>query len=624
MPEEAARAWRRLPRTVGDSLTMVRVAAPFDWVATIALQAVSALCLLVQLLALRRVLQVLVAHSDHASRSHLLFALILLGLLSAVSALSGGLANERARMMVELVRRHAMEQILDVTTSVDLCQFEDAAFNDGLIRARQDALIRPLQVVTGLFAFIQGALTSIGLLVVLAVVAPLLLPILLVGLVPVMIGLRRNGRDMHVVDRELITTDRSRWYLEDVLATPAGAKETRSFRLAEFLGPRHRALADRRVDSYRALIRRRSRRVAAVSVFGAAATTGGLALLAVMVLNGSLAAANAATAGVIVLQLTSMLRAAGAGAGQMYENMLYLRDVEVFLARARQHTHPPATAPTRAVEPLRSIRISSLNFAYPGTDRLVLKDVSLEIAQGEVVALVGRNGSGKTTLIKLLSGLYAAPPGTMFWNGQDATGIDPEDWRRRFGVVFQDFMRYELAARVNVGVGHHETEDDLEAIRQAARLADADGFLSRLVGGYETILSRAYSGGNELSIGQWQRVALARAFFSPSPVLILDEPTSALDPRVENDLLGRVRDLAGDKTVVIATHRLSSIQFVDRVLVLREGVLVEEGRHEDLMQLDGDYADLFSVQADAYRWDSGAEPVESPVVPPGPSGWEGR
>jgi ATP-binding cassette subfamily B protein len=178
--------------------------------------------------------------------------------------------------------------------------------------------------------------------------------------------------------------------------------------------------------------------------------------------------------------------------------------------------------------------------------------------------------------------------------------VAPDAWRRRFAVVFQDFVRYELSARINVAIGRHRARDDEQAVRAAASLADADGFLGALGGGYDTVLSRSYDDGAELSIGQWQRVALARAFFCEAPVLILDEPTSALDPRVEQNLLERVRALAGERTILLVSHRLSSVRYADRIFVLREGELVEQGTHDELMAEQGHYFDLFTLQASAY------------------------
>ncbi|MEA2685462.1 MAG: ATP-binding cassette, subfamily bacterial [Actinomycetota bacterium] len=586
-------------RSVRQSLTLVRAAAPNELKAVVALQVVAACCLVAQLFLLRRVLDVVIDGAGLGGAGRLWPALAGLAAATAVGSLATGLAGERQRFMVELVRRHAMERILAVTTAVELSAFETGEFNDALSRARQHALVRPPQVVGGILGIGQSLIASAALLVALVAIAPVMLPFLLVGVVPAAVLLRRNSRDLHDVDRKLATVDRECWYLENVLSTPGGAKETRTFRLSSLLGPMHRALANRRVDDYRTLIRRRSYRVGTASVLGAVVVVAGLGTLGALVLRGRLSPADAAAAAVIVQQLTSTLRAGGAGAGAVYENGLFLQEVDDFLAMA-----PPTLVPTEELPArpgLKVLRVDHLHFTYPGTDRPVLRDVSLEIAGGQAVAVVGENGSGKTTLTKLLCGLYPTTSGSIHWDDEDVKDVDQGEWRSRFGVVFQDFMRYELSAQLNVAVGRHEARGDLDRVRAAARLADADGFLTGLPEGYGTVLSRAYAGGADLSLGQWQRLALARAFFSEAPVLVLDEPTAALDPRVEQELLQRVRSFAGQRTVVLISHRLSSVRFVDTIFVLRDGVLVEQGGHDELVRQGGHYAELFEMQAAAYR-----------------------
>ncbi|MGH9125086.1 MAG: ABC transporter ATP-binding protein [Acidimicrobiales bacterium] len=605
MPPTSGSTWSQIPQALGKSLALVRAAAPRELRAVVALQVVGAAGLVAELFLLRRLLSTVLAKSSAHDAGRIVPVLIVMALVAAVSALASGLSGERQRLMVELVRRYAIERILAVTTTVELSDFEQADFNDGLMRARQEALIRPFEVVAGLLSVAQSLIAGAGLVITLALLAPVLLPLLLVGVVPTVLIQRRNSRDLHAVDRSLTTNDRMCWYFEDVLSSAAGAKETRTFRLAPFVGGLRAVLAERRVAAYRQLIRRRSKWGAAMSVFGALVFVLGLGLLAGLVLYGDMAPATAAAAAVVVQQLGSLIGSAGVGAGQVYENSLFLNDVHAFIAQAPPE--PPATgAPTRPAlirpaEPLRCLRITGLDFIYPGTDRPVLRDISIQIPGGQVVAVVGENGSGKTTLTKVLCGLYRQTAGSILWNEEDAATVDPEAWRGRFAVVFQDFMRYQMSARLNIGVGRYEAQHDLDGIRRAARIANADQFLSSLDEGYETTLSRAYAGGADLSIGQWQRLALARAFFSDAPVLVLDEPTAALDPRVEQELLHRVRALAGEKTVILISHRLSSVRFADNIFVLREGTLVEQGEHHDLVQRGGYYADLFDMQASGYR-----------------------
>ena len=244
--------------------------------------------------------------------------------------------------------------------------------------------------------------------------------------------------------------------------------------------------------------------------------------------------------------------------------------------------------------------IDGVSFAYPTAKESALRNVSLNIHAGEIVALVGENGSGKTTLAKLLAGLYRPTSGTITWDGIDIHGMDATELRTGIAAIFQDFVRFHLRAQDNVGLGRVDAIDDLDTIREAARQADADAFLSTLPNGYDTVLGPEFEGGSDLSIGQWQRVALARAFFRQAQFVILDEPTAALDPRAEHDLFQRIRALLAGRTVLLISHRFSSVRNADRIYVLDNGRVTESGTHEELMRREGRYAELFQLQAAAY------------------------
>jgi ATP-binding cassette subfamily B protein len=261
-----------------------------------------------------------------------------------------------------------------------------------------------------------------------------------------------------------------------------------------------------------------------------------------------------------------------------------------------------AARPTATVDaPFRRLVVENVSFTYPGTDRAVLREVSLEIRAGEVVALVGVNGCGKTTLAKLLCQLYRPQSGRILWDVTDTASIDPRSTRKSIAVVFQDFVRYQLDARANVALGRPGRPDDWGAVVEASRSAGAHEFLAALPRGYDTVLSRAFAGGEDLSIGQWQRVALARAFYRDAAFLVLDEPTAALDARAEQDLFESLRQLCRGRSVLFISHRLSSVRSADRIYVLDHGEIVEQGSHDDLVVTGGLYAELFTLQAAAYH-----------------------
>ncbi len=615
-PEGSQGTWRDLPQLLADSLRLVWSAGRNIFLLTASLQLVAAVGVAVQLFVGKEVLDAVLGAGGELRFGELAPVLALLVGITVALDLAQAVQSEQSRVLGELVGRRAIDRVLDVSTRIDLLAFESPDFYDRLQRARAQGQFRALQTVNGLLGMVGAAVASIGIVAALATMQPLLLPFILIGYVPLWIVASLNTRDLYHFSRGMTPSDRQRSYLQNVLMGRNSAKEVRAFNLASFLRERYDRLYDERISELRQLAKRRTGRSLLGSLASSAVTVGTIGMLSWLYISGrmSLAAAGAAIFG--LYQLANRLQAVHFSATSLYEATLFVRDYSSFL------TLEPAVEAAKGSRPapqgFDTLSLEDVSFTYPESDRAAVDGVSLEIRKGEVVALVGENGSGKTTLAKMLAGLYRPESGRIRWDDVDLAEVDADELRRSVSVIFQDFERYLLPARENVGLGRKERIDDLDAILEAAARADAHEFLEGLPDGYDTMLGREFSGGFDLSIGQWQRVALARAFFRDAPFVILDEPTASLDARAESNLFKRMRELLHGRSVVLISHRFSSVRSADRIYVLHHGRVVEEGSHEELMELDGLYAELFTLQARAYvdRPAGAAVEPEEPEEPP--------
>jgi ATP-binding cassette subfamily B protein len=603
-PPGGGSVWGRIPALTRSALGLVWRAAPRQLVATVVLQVLAALTIGLQLLVGRELVHQLITARERGG--DLAGVLPHFGVLMGAMLFSGivlALIAHYQRLLSELVARYTLAQIMEVSTSVGLQSFEDPVFHDQLERAKASGLQRPIEIVSNLTTMGTALVTSLGVAGVLLALQPILLLLTALAAVPVLLSSLANSRQAYTFEWVLTPQSRERYYLLQLLTEREPAKELRAFDATPFLRSRYDALTEERLRELRKYLRRRLR----VSLSGATGTAVGSAIalgsLVVMLATGRIDVATAAAAGVAIQVLATRLSAVTSGLGRLVESGMFLDDFHSFLALGRQARLEPATPPRREPTPqsrFAGLAVDGVSFTYPGTDRRVLDDVSLEVAPGEVVALVGENGSGKTTLVKLICSLYNPDAGRVLWNGVDADLLDGRAVRDAVTVLFQDFVQYHLTVDENILLGRVDGERDPHAIEDAARRAGAHELVRGLPGGYATRLGRQFYGGHELSIGQWQRLALARAFYRGGDFLILDEPTASLDPRAEHDLFAQMRQLAEGRSVLLISHRFSSVRSADRIYVVHSGRIVESGTHEALTEQGGRYAELFEMQAQAY------------------------
>lgn len=518
----------------------------------------------------------------------------------------GPLGQAAQRALGQMLRVRMSVAVMEVATRLEFAVLEDPTFHDKLQRVQRESAFRPLNLLMQLSYGLSGIVGLISVVIVLVQVH-LLAPIvvLLVGL-PFFWVQSMSARMAFDTSVEMSPEARRMSYVSFLVTTLQAAKEIRVFGLRDYLLDRYRSVALRVRNRY---IRNGWIQGISSSVAVLVATSGFVGAYIYLIRQ---VAAGLLTIGDLTVYTGAFLQGQGQlssvaiGFGAIKENGLFLRDVFEFFDRAEELTrHPAAPPPSRPVPgvPLQStaIAFTNVSFRYPRGERDALRNVSLQIAPGRVVAIVGENGAGKTTLIKLLCGLYQPAEGRVTVGEKDIREIDPDVRRATVSVLFQDFVSYFLTLRENIGFGdlralHHDRRLDVAAAR-----AGLTNVIANLPHGYETQMGKEYEGGHEFSGGEWQRLALARAYLRDTPILILDEPTASLDPRAERQVFEEVRERAAGRTIIIISHRYSTVRLAEHIYVMHEGEIVEHGSHEELVAANGRYASFYAVQAAAYQ-----------------------
>jgi ATP-binding cassette subfamily B protein len=520
------------------------------------------------------------------------------GLVAVIAGAQRGLSLCQSLLRAQLGQRVNV-MILEKALTLDLAHFENSDFYDKLTRARREASSRPLSLVTRTFGLAQNGVSLLSFGSLLLQFSPWAVVVLIVAGLPAFLA---EAKFSGVAFRLFLWRSpetRMQLYLETVLAREDHAKEVKLFGLGSLFLERYRNIFRKLYKEDRNLTIRRDTWGFFLGLLATATLYGAYAWIALSAIATRITLGQMTMYLMLFRQGQSAVSAILSAVGGMYEDNLYLSTLYDYLETP---VNDNKGAAVRGPHPEDGIRFENVSFQYPGAEQPTLVDIDLHIKPGESLALVGENGSGKTTLIKLLTRLYPPTSGRILLDGQDLREWDETALRDRIGVIFQDFTRYQLMLGENIGAGDVRHFEDEARWREAGEKGMAAPIVETLPEGYRTPLGKWFNDGRELSGGQWQKIALSRAFMrSRADILVLDEPTSAMDASAESLIFEHFRTLTRGRIAILISHRFSTVRMADQIVVIENGRIVERGSHEQLMQLDGHYAHLFSLQAKGYR-----------------------
>jgi ATP-binding cassette subfamily B protein len=494
--------------------------------------------------------------------------------------------------------RHVSLMVMEHASRLDLASYEDPVFHDSLARARAQATDRA-GMLGAIGSVGQQAIAAISLSLGVLWFSPWLLVLLVGAVVPAFLGESHFVFLGYAQNKRQTPVRRKLDYLRELGASKESAKEIRLFGLAGFLTGQFGALSNQLYDENLRLARRRLFFGVALSLLSTTGYYGAYAYVIYRTVAGALTWGTLQFLVGAIAGTSSNVQTIFSTFPSIAEQSLFLTDLMEFLRTGPKICSKPNAR--LAPRPIRDgFTFEKVSFAYPGSERKILDELDFRLVPGESVALIGENGQGKTTLVKLLTRLYDPTGGRILLDGVDLREYNIEDLESQIGVIFQDFMRYEMSARENIAVGRIGSAQD-DAVGQAARMSLADQVIDKLPLNYEQQLGLRFEGGVDLSGGEWQKIALARAYYRDAQVVILDEPTASLDALAEYEVFQQFAELTDGKTALLISHRFSTVRMADRIVVLENGKISEQGSHDELISLGGRYAAMFELQASSYR-----------------------
>lgn len=518
--------------------------------------------------------------------------------LAILNSLLGRAITLTDSLLGDLVNNDSSVRIIRHAATLDLYQFEDATFYDKLERARTQTAGRTA-LMSMVLSQAQDLITVVVLSGGLIAFNPWLMLILVVAVIPSFIGETRFNRESYSLTRSWTPERRELDYLRYIGASNETAKEIKIFGLEGFIADRFKVISDKYFKANQKLALRRAAWGAFFSALGTASYYAAYVFIIGQTVLGQITIGTLTFLAGAFSRLQGLLQGIVSRFSRIAEMALYLQDLFDFLElQPLSQLHAGARKVPRPIR--EGFRFENVGFQYPESETWALRNLSFILRPGEKLALVGENGAGKTTIVKLLANLYQPTEGRILLDGVDLREYDPEDLRREIGIIFQDYVRFMLSAGENIAIGNIPERENQLRIEEAAQKSLADTVVEALPKKYAQMLGKRFSGGVDLSGGQWQKVALARAYMREAQLVILDEPTAALDARAEHEVFLRFAELMKGKAAVLISHRFSTVRMADRILFLEHGRLLELGSHEELLAKGGKYAELFRLQAKGY------------------------
>ncbi len=602
--EEAPQTWSdraRALRNVPPLLKMVWQTSPSLTILTLGLRLLASLTPIATLYVSKLIIDLVV----RAIRHQAIDTSLIWKLLAAEAALA--IASDLLGRGITLVdsllgdrfTNYVSLRLMGHADTLDLTSFEDPVFYDKMERARRMTSAR-MGMLASLAGMAQQLLTLVSMLSAVVLFSPWLLFLLVASIIPVFLGETKFAALNYSMLYRYTPERRELDYLRYLGASNASAKEVKIFGLGTYLTNRARGLFERFYAENRHLAIRRAVQGGALGLAPTLAYYGAYVLILLRALAGRLTVGDLTLMVGAFSRSRSIMEGLVSGLTSVSEQALYLKDLFEYFETNPSIASKPDSLP--APRPIRDgFEFQDVSFAYQGSNRLVLERLNFRFEPGEKIALVGENGAGKTTLVKLLARLYDPTRGRILLDGVDLRDYNVEDLRHEIGVIFQDYMRYDMLANENIGFGRILELSNEERILRSAKKSLADPVICELPKGYRQMLGRRFDDGVDLSTGQWQKIALARAYMRDAQILILDEPTASLDARAEFQVYERFVELTTGKMAVLISHRFSTVRMADRIFVLEGGLIAEQGSHRQLVALGGKYAELFEMQAAGYR-----------------------